>query len=104
MRISDWSSDVCSSDLPVRGHPPREVDDDVRRHAPDPPPLPVHVIIAAQPALPLRRLRGIIVGVEEMMDRRLEHSFDLYGVGNGRQVRRNHAETRGEMIAASRAI
>src|SRR3546814_20502887 len=38
MRISDWSSDVCSSDLPTRTADPREYRDDrghVAAHPPD---------------------------------------------------------------------
>src|SRR3546814_5387511 len=86
MRISDWSSDVCSSDL------------DSRRHTPDPPPLPVHVIIMAVVPLKIRMLAGIIVGLEEDIERHLEPVLDLFRVGIEGDVGRDHAEHRGDEI------
>src|SRR3546814_6391385 len=70
MRISDWSSDVCSSDLGVRFRPP------------PPPGLAGEVALVAEPTKPLGcRLRG--AGFDSV---RLHHSADRKSVVSGKSV------------------
>src|SRR3546814_12647756 len=53
MRISDWSSDVCSSDLLPRPCPPRnDVEADIRQMPLEPTIQPDAVIVRLHPELP----------------------------------------------------
>src|SRR3546814_5247987 len=74
MRISDWSSDVCSSDLAVTaaisGALPAEARDSARSPGTDP---PANLIVSGMwPGLRLQAARGIIEAV-----RSEEHTSEL---------------------------
>src|SRR3546814_1553928 len=68
MRISDWSSDVCSSDLPLHRHEERAPDHDDRRYPERPSSVEEHALVPQA-----RRLQAVSADTE----RRAMPSFNI---------------------------
>src|SRR3546814_1587057 len=81
MRISDWSSDVCSSDLRRGG-------------APDAVAVPAYLVIMAVAALPFDARLDMVGAVEQEGERHLEHLGDLGLVRREHQIGRHDADDR----------
>src|SRR3546814_6925849 len=81
MRISDWSSDVCSSDLPIRATKLRYFEDSTFKARVLPPPVLAHGDYTDRPAARTDDWAGIVRGIDARLGAATDSGGDDVGGG-----------------------